>query len=187
MTNAELYARWGHIFSPEMLEAMRTRMSGTFELHINDEVLLAPNLVTNEGLDYQLTAGIGGGAQITSWRCALVKSNTVPSEFMTYATPVYTEVIGADVQEANRQVYTPGATASQIITNSAAPAQYTIAQDLTAYGIALVGGGGSPEVIADVAGGGTLYSFGEFTQGERALVATDVIRLIYTLGSQAVP
>lgn len=188
MKTQELYDRWAPFgFTPDGLESLRRAMSGTFEAHLADgAVLVAPNLVTNEGLDYLLTSGLTGGTQITSWRIALIKSNTPITAAMTYAVPVYTEIAGADVTESNRAIWTPGAVVSQLVDNVSNAGVYTSNATFTAFGLALVGGGGAPETIANVAGGGSLYAAGIFDV-QRDLIATDVLQVIYTLGTQAVP
>jgi hypothetical protein len=189
MTRDELYQKWccgnrGISLTPEEMEAFRRSMSGTFLARINGgPTMRAPNIVTNEGLDAVLSVHFAAGTQITTWYLAASKTNTAASAAMTYAVPVFTEIAGSDVSESTRTIWTPGAVASQSVTNNASRGQYTAATGLTIYSAALVGGGSAPSTIADTAGGGTMHSYGLFTGGSRTLVATDVIELAYQLGS----
>ena len=186
MKTIDLYRKWydSHRFSEKKLEEIRRALSGTFVARINQsEPILAPNIITNEGLDSLLDVYLAAGTQITTWRIALVKTNTTAAAGMTYAVPVYTEVAGSDVSESTRAIWTPGAVASASVTNNASPGQYTAATGFTAYALNLVGGGSAPSTIADTAGGGTLYAYGLFTGGSRTLVATDVIECSYQHGS----
>lgn len=187
MTREELYEKWcsgPFRLTPEAIEAWRWAMSGTFLARINrGPIIRAPNIVTNEGLNALLSVHFAAGTQITTWYLAAIKSNTTPAAGMTYATPTFTEIAGPDVSESTRQVWTPGAVASQSVSNNASPSRYTAATGLTLYGAAMVGGGSAPATIADTAGGGTMHSMGLFTDGSRALVATDVIEIAYILGS----
>lgn len=142
----------------------------------------SPNIVTNEGLNSILDVGLSGGTQITAWKVALVKSNTSAAAGMTYATPVYTEIAGSDVDEASRQAWTDGGVSSQSVDNVGNEAVYTAAGSFTGYGAAIVGGGSGAATIADAAGGGTLYSYSLFS-ASKALTASDTITITYTLTS----
>lgn len=189
MTKDELYQIWccgngGFSLTPDGLEAWRRAMSGTFFLRVNGgPVSRAPNIVTNEGLNAVLSIHFAAGTQISTWYLAPSKSDTTPDAAMTYAAPTYTEISPLDVMESTRQVWLPGAVASQSVTNNATRAQYTAATGLTLYSAALVGGGSAPETIGDTAGGGTVHAYGTFAGGSRTLSSTDVIELAYTLGS----
>lgn len=187
MTTEELYDRWCRNvgpfqFTPRRLEDLRRAVSGVFVARTRQGLLLAPNVVTNEGVNHILSSALANGVRITTWRLALVKTNTPAAVTMTYATPVFSEIVPSDVAESVRAVWTPGAVASQSVNNDAVPGQYTAAVGLSCYGLGLVGGGSAPGTIGDTAGGGVLYSYGLFTGGVRTLVATDVINCTYQLG-----
>lgn len=187
MRTEELYDKWCRAegpfqFTPDRLEQMRRALSGSFVAQTRHGIAVAPNVVTNEGINHLLESALTNGTRITTWRLALVKTNTPAAVTMTYATPVFTEIVPSDVAESVRAVWTPGAVASQSVNNDAVPGQYTAAGGLSGWGLALVGGGSSPETIGDTAGGGVLYSYGLFTGGVRTLVATDVINCTYQLG-----
>lgn len=189
MKTEALYEKWGCGYrgvrvSPQKLESIRRALSGRFFRRTNGG-LWEPtgNLVVNEGLDHFLQATLAGGTQISTWYLAAVKTNTAAAATMTYATPVYTEIVGSDVSESTRAVWTPGAVASQSVTNNASRGQYTAAGSLTIYASALVGGGSAPSTIGDDAGGGVLMAYGLFSSGSKALGASDVVELAYEMGS----
>lgn len=187
MTTEDLYDRWCRAdgpfrFTPERLEQMRRALSGTFVARTKHGILLAPNVVTNEGINHLLVSALTNGTRITTWRLALVKTNTPAAVTMSYSTPVYTEIAPSDVSESVRAVWSPGAVASQAVNNDLSPGQYTAAVGFSAYALGLVGGGSSPQTIADSAGGGVLYSYGLFSGGVRVLAPTDVINCTYQLG-----
>jgi len=137
------------------------------------------NLVTNQGLNYILDAGMSGATAITSWRIAAVKTNTTPAAGMTYATPTYTEIAGSDVTETIRQTWGEGGASSQQLTN-ASPATYTANTTVTLYGASIVGGGTALNTIANTAGGGTLFCYSLFG-ASKAMTATDTIDITYTI------
>lgn len=136
------------------------------------------NIVTNEGLDHALESTLDGATQITAWYVGAVKTDTTAAAGMTYASPTFTEIAGADVDESVRQAWTGGTVSSQSIDNSASAARYTASGSLTLYGAALLGGGSSPTVIANTAGGGTLFSYSKFAS-PKAMSASDTIDITY--------
>lgn len=182
MTTKELCQKWG--LTEDAVEALRRSLSGTFRCeHRRAGVLIdqweGQNLVTNEGLDHALDATLAGGTQITTWYLTLFKDDHTPAAGNTYATPGYTEIAGADVDESTRQVWTAGDVSSQGVDNTGDPAVYTADGTFTAFGAALVGGGSAPTTIANTAGGGTLYSLFSFA-ASKALTATDTITVTYS-------
>ena len=186
MTNEELCAKWG--MSSDELEALREKHGGVFSATVHDQygnvkdVESVHNIVTNEGPNYILGGLSTGGATINPWRVALSKSTTAPAAGMTYATPSFTEVAGADVSETIRQVWNDNGVASQSIDNSTTQAVYTATTTaITAYGAGLVGGTGS-SVIANTTNAGTLYAYSKFATS-KALSNTDTISVTYTFTS----
>lgn len=91
----------------------------------------------------------------------------------------WTEVPASQVQQATRQVWTPGTVSGGSASDSASPAAYTMAASLagTAYihGLFLV----SNNTIAGTTG--TLYSEGEFTQGALGVQANYSVSDTYTV------
>lgn len=174
-----------HRITRARAEAWRVALSGVFVMDVYDSLTgrhlakqATPNLVTNEGINKALNVHLGTDSKISTWRLALVKSNTAPAASMTYAAPTYTEIAGSDITESSRPVWTPGTAASQQITNNASPGLATADASFTAYGLALVGGGSAPDTIADTAGGGTLHAYGLFGSPQ-TVVATNVLQLAY--------
>lgn len=137
------------------------------------------NIVTNQGLDHFLDVELSAATQISSWYVAIFKTNTTPLATHTYASPGYTEIAGSDVTEANRQAWTDGGVSGQSLSNTASPATYTANTSVTIYGAAMVGGGSSPSVIANTAGGGTLSASSLFASS-KAMAATDTLDVTYT-------
>jgi len=130
-----------------------------------------PNICTNEGLDKLLNVMFDNVAAIATWYIALVNTNTAAAATMTYATPVYTE--DTDYDEAVRQTF-DGTVSSQVITNSASKATFTITTgEQTLYGASLV----SSNIKGDTAAeGAVLFCYSLFASGH-TVEATDVFKV----------
>lgn len=135
------------------------------------------NLITNEGINYLLNAGLHGGTAISSWYIAPWSTNTTTTVSNTYATPGNTETTA--YSEANRQEWAEGTASSQSITNATA-ATITASGAVTVYGFGIVGGGTGAATKGDTAGGGTLLSSGLFASG-KTLAVNETLDLTYTL------
>jgi hypothetical protein len=131
------------------------------------------NLCTNEGIDYYLDVAFSGGTAITSWYVALFEDNHSPAAGDTYAVPGYTECTAYD--EANRPGWQEAGVSSQIITNSANKASFTI------YGASLVGGGSTPATKGDSVGGGTLFGSAQFASGSKSVVDDDILKVTVSI------
>lgn len=140
-----------------------------------------PNIVTNQGINYILDAGLSGGTQITAWKVAVFKTDTTPAAGHTYASPSYTEIADADVDENARQAFTDAGVSGQSLSNTASPAVYTFAGTITAYGASIVGGGSGAATIADTGGGGTYYAGSQYA-AEKDMTDDDTLTTTYTLG-----
>lgn len=141
------------------------------------------NIVTDEGCTDVLKRYFATSAQINSWYMWMFENNVSPAAGATYASSGLTECSAYD--EATRPVFTPGAPAAKSTSNSAAKGSFTINATKTLYGAALVGGGSAPATKNDTASGGVLYCAGTFGS-PRSVVATDVVRVTVTLGTQDV-
>lgn len=130
------------------------------------------NIVTLQGKNALNDIMFHAATQITAWFVAIFNTNTTCVNTMTYAVPVYTE--SSDYTEATRPAWVEGASSSQIITNTASRAVFTMNGTTTIYGCGLVGGGTSAATKSDVAGGGTLYSASKF-DAAKSVVATNVL------------
>ena len=159
------------------------KFKGIWEIKIWDKDRLvskstAENLITNEGLNHDLNVIFHGVAQIGTWYCILSETDTLPAAGMTYAVPVFTETIAYN--EATRPEYVEAGSTAKEITNAANQAVFTASATKTFYGAALVGGGTSPTVKGDTAGGGTLQSYGKFATAQ-PVIAGNKVDLTYTI------
>jgi hypothetical protein len=161
------------------------RVAGVFHLqHIRDGEIIdefdAPNVVTDEGVNYGLDVSLSAGTQITSWYLALKDNTGDPVDGSeTYATPVFSEITA--YSEANRPAWTDGGVSAKSVDNSGSPADFSITSSVTVYGVSLVGGGSTPSTKGDTAGGGKMWSVGNFTGGSKDLTNGDTLRVTYTL------
>lgn len=130
------------------------------------------NIVTLQGKNALNDIMFHGDTQITTWYVAIFNTNTTCVNTMTYAVPVYTE--STDYDEATRPAYVEAASSSQVTTNTASRAVFTMNGTTTIYGCALVGGGTGAMTKADAAGGGKLYSASKFSEA-KSVVATNVL------------
>ena len=130
------------------------------------------NIVTLQGKNKLNDIMFHGDTQITTWYVLIFSTNTTCVNTMTYAVPVFTESTVYD--EATRPAYVEAASSSQITTNTASRAVFTMNDTATIYGCGLVGGGTDPTVKANTAGGGCLYSASLFSAA-KSVVATNVL------------
>lgn len=141
------------------------------------------NVVTNEGLDAILDIMFHASTQLTTWYILIFKTDTTPSSATTYATPVFTEATEYD--EATREEYVEAAASSQVTTNTANKAEFTISDTITVYGAALVAGGTDANTKGDAAGGGTMFCASKFAAA-KSVVDDDVLRVTIAItGSDA--
>lgn len=130
------------------------------------------NIVTLQGKNALNDIMFHGATQVTTWYVLLFNTNTTCVNTMTYATPVFTE--STDYGESTRPAYVEAASTSQIITNTANRAAFTMNASTTIYGCALVGGGSAANTKGDTAGGGILYSASLFADA-KTVVDTNVL------------
>lgn len=133
---------------------------------------VAKNIVTLQGKNKLNDVMFHGDTQITTWYVLIFSTNTTCVNTMTYAVPVFTE--STVYNEATRPAYVEAASSSQVTTNTASRAVFTMNDTATIYGCALVGGGTDPTVKGNTAGGGTLYSASLFSSA-KSVVATNVL------------
>ena len=162
----KLRRKYGGSFGTQRHKIVRDFRRRILRVEPMELVTLHKNIVTNQGLNNVLTGYLDGGTQIATWYVTLSSTNTTPLSTHTYSSPGYTEITTTNVDEAVRQAWTGGTAASQSIDNSAAPAVYIGDNAFTAYGAALVGGGSSPTVLANTAGGGILYASALFSSAK---------------------
>ena len=151
-------------------------IGGVFDVFINGELVESiPNLVTNEGLDYMLNAGLTGGTQVSSWYVTAYKGAVAPASTWTAANfdTNATEVLVSDVAEATRQAWSQAGVSGQQVDNYASKAELTVdVATLDLNGVAIV------SASAFGATSGTLLAATQFT-ATRSLLQNDVIGLGY--------
>ena len=137
------------------------------------------NLVTNAGLDYVLDVAYRNQTVSANWYIGMFESNYTPLAADTVSVLVssYGESASTVFDESVRQAWTIVAPSSQVLTNTAAKATYTIAaaQTPTIYGAFLV----DSSTIRNVSTG-VLNSASKFSTA-RSLVATDELLITYTI------
>ena len=155
-----------------------------FQLHENMEAYLrgdAPldkwsseNIVTNQGKNLTNDVMFGTTSKIATWYILIFSTNTTCVVGMTYGTPVFTEF--TTYTENNRPEYTDVPSASQIMTNVASRAVFTIDTGGTAtiYGAGLVGGTNAATKGNATASGNYLYSASLFGTA-KSVVPTNVL------------
>lgn len=150
------------------------------------------NVVTAQGLNYLLDVGLDGDTPVTTWYAVGFTDETnayEPDGTSTYIDPTgggsgSTYLDGDDVAEAARQEWvTPGAAAG-VITNSAAPAEYTADQAVTVTGGALMGADGTSGDASGFTDAGATVGYNlcaaQFAS-DVTLATNDVLKITITL------
>lgn len=143
------------------------------------------NLVTTQGLNYFLDAGLDGDTTVTTWYAVAYDDSTsyTPAAGSTYASPGSGTELTTGVDEATRQAWvSPGASAG-VITNSAAPAEYTANTAINVEGGSMVGAdgtSGTPSTKGDAAAtNGYMVCGATFTTV--VLASSDVLKITISL------
>jgi hypothetical protein len=127
------------------------------------------NLVVNVGLDHLLDVALSGGTPDTTWFVGLTDGTPTVAAADTMASHSgWVEVTAYD--EANRVPWVEAGVSSQVITNSASPAVFTISSDSTTIGGAFL--------AADNTKGGSsgiLMAAGAFSAGDKTLDDNDTL------------
>ena len=163
------------------LDLNMVKVGGVFKVeHFDkDGILLgvfeSKNLVTNEGLNDLLNEALSAAGAARSWYVGLFESNYTPLAADTYATKGFTE--STAYTEATRPAWTDAGPSSQQITNSASKAVFTMNATKTIYGAFLA----SDSTKGDsAAAGAKMFAASKFSAA-RAVVATDVLNITYTI------
>jgi hypothetical protein len=133
------------------------------------------NIVTNEGLDYLLDAGLSGGSQQANWYVGLLAASPTPAAGWTK-----TEVGAADFvayTEATLPAWTDAGVSGQSCTNSASKASFAINADAQSIGGAFLA---SANTKAVEGGAAIIYSAGAFTGGNKAADSGDTLEVTAT-------
>ena len=138
------------------------------------------NIVVNQGLNDLLNVTLGGTAPDTTWFVGLTDGTpTVVAADTPASHAGWVEIVAFD--EAARMPWVIVASTAQSITNSAAPAAFTISANGTT-----IGGAG---LFGDNAKGGTagrLYAAGAFSAGDKSLDDNDSLTVTITATTAAV-
>jgi hypothetical protein len=161
----------GHIVIEVFNNKEEMKLIGRSECH---------NIVTDEGLNKILDVMLHATTQISTWYCVISETNTTPAAGMTYAVPSFTE--WQSYGETTRPEYVEAASSGKSTTNSANKAVFTANATKTLYGAGLVGGGSSPGVKGNTAGGGVLFNFGLFSASQ-PVITDNVVNLTITISS----
>jgi hypothetical protein len=136
---------------------------------------VAPNLVTNQGIDYLLSAALNGGTPDSGWHLAPYFGTASPVATVTAATFNATMQEFQNYAETPRPAWTVTAGA-QSLSNATAAALITINQaNQTVRGIGVM------SVGTKLAGSGFLLAIAPFASAKTALGVDDTLSLIYTL------
>lgn len=133
------------------------------------------NTVVNAGKNYYLDAAYSGGTAITSWFLGLTDGTPTVAAGDTMGSHAgWVEVTAYD--EANRQAWTEAGPSSQVITNAASPAVFTISANGTVVGGAFL-------TSNNTKGGttGTLNSAGAFSTGDKTADDNDTLTVTYQI------
>jgi hypothetical protein len=137
------------------------------------------NIVVNEGLNHILDAVFHAATQVTAWYVGLFEANYTPVATVTAATITAASTECTAYDEATRVAYDEAAPASQLITNSASRATFTMNATKTVYGAFLV------SASAKSATTGTLMAAAKFSTS-KAVVDNDELLITYAFGASSV-
>lgn len=112
--------------------AAKVEARGMYAHDVNGlDLQLDPNLLTDQGLTHMLSVEFGAGSKISAWYLALYAGNISPAanwtatSFAGTASEITSTTEG--YTETTRQLFVPGAAASNIIDNVGTKAAFTIA------------------------------------------------------------
>lgn len=135
------------------------------------------NLVTDEGLNDNLTTNFKDGTKKASWYIGLIGNNATPAANWTSSGigSQFTEFQG--YSEVGRQLWETGSVSAKSLTNSSNVASFSINAPGTIYGAfitSLVTKGGTTGILWCASLLGT----------SRAVIANDIFRVTYTINTQ---
>ena len=133
---------------------------------IPQRTIVSENIVTKQGMNSLNNAYFRATGTISYWYIIPFSTNTTCVNTMTYESPVFTEFV--DYEETLRQVWSPAASANEVISSVATPAVITINVGSTTilYGCALVGGPAGVSAKGNTGvSGAIMYSASLFSGG----------------------
>jgi len=137
---------------------------------------VAPNLVTNEGLNHILNVQFAGTAQVATWYLGVFEGNYTPVAGDTAATFPGSATECTAYDESARPAFVEVASTAKSITNTASPAVFTFNATKTIYGAFLT------SVATKSSVSGTLFAAARFP-ASRAVVDNDVLNVRYTINA----
>ena len=152
------------------------------------DYFLAYNTVQAEGMEYIVGAALGATTKIAEFRL-LLKDNTGDPfvDGRTYAIPGFVEItteldnLVRPVWDVVAPYYSAGVTYIDNDDSGANWARFEFNDDVTVYGIAVVGGGTDPELLGDVAGGGVMISVANFAVA-KVMADAGTLDVMYRMG-----
>lgn len=155
------------------------RLAGVFDIQKNDEdVEFFSNLVVDQFKNSALEQLFGATAKIGTYYIAPYAGNVSPTAAWTAANFAANSTEFTSYDEAARQVWTVGAAAAGVISNSASKAVFTVSAappQTTIWGAALL------SASAKGATTGVLLAANKASAARDNLVATDTVTIGYTL------
>lgn len=131
------------------------------------------NVVTNEGKNEALDQFLDGTAYTAAWYMGL-QNGSAPTISSTYLTPICTEV--TDYTEANRPTPDFSTAASSGSKQTVSAVAFSINATVDVDGVML----SNLNTKGNTAGGGVLYSAGDFTGGTKSVANGDTLNVTYT-------
>ena len=146
--------------------------------HWRDGVLLGvdetKNLIVNQGLNHILDVVLHGNTPVSPWYIGIFKGNYTPVVGVTGTTIRADSTESNDFTEGARVVYNEAAAASQVTTNSANKAVFTMNATETVYGAFLA------DIAAWASAPGTVLAATRFATS-RAVISADVLSVTYAI------
>ncbi len=156
------------------------RISGIYETFANDGkgVVATPNLITTEGANYLLSAGIANGTVYTTFYVAPFSGNVAVVDTLTAAnfTATQTELTNTHYSETTRVAFVEATPASKSTNNTVSPATFTAATDaVTIWGVGLL------STSTKSATTGVLLSAAKYGSVRTLSTAGDTLGVKYTM------
>jgi hypothetical protein len=141
------------------------------------------NGVTGQGLNKILNCFFHLDTLPTGWYLDLTATGATYAFSDVYATHAgWSYTTSTNYTQATRPQWSPASSTAQSSTN-ASTVDFTMNATCTINGIAVVTG--STTKADSAAGGGVLWATGAFPGGEQAVVATDSLKITYTVNASA--
>jgi hypothetical protein len=156
------------------------RISGVYDTWAPDGLgwVQTKNLLTTEGCNYLLSAGIGNGTAYGTFYVAPFSGNVAVADTLTAATFATTqsELTNTHYSETTRVTYVESTPASKSLNNTASPATITAATDnVSIWGIGLL------STSTKSATTGVLLSAAKYSTVRTLVTTSDTIGIKYTL------